>query len=51
MQCLDSGCCEIDKWSSDLLSRKAILDVLREQVDLIYARPPVWKIRLFLQKY
>jgi len=37
------GCCEIDKHSS---TRKAILDVLRQQGDLIYDRPPVSKARL-----
>ena len=42
------GCCEIDKHSSGLLSRKAILDVLCQQRDLIYARPPVSKARLLL---
>jgi len=43
------GCCEIDKHRSGLLlSRKAILNVLRQQGDLIYVRPPVSKARLFL---
>jgi len=38
------GCCEIDKHSSSLLfSRKAILDVLCQQGDLVYGRPPVPK--------
>jgi len=35
------GCSEIDKNNSGLLfSRKAILDVLFQQGDLIYGRPP-----------
>jgi len=43
------GCCEIDKHGSGLLlNRKAILDVLCEQGDLVYGRPPVSKARLFL---
>ena len=37
------GCCEVDKHSSGLLSHKAILDVLCEQGDLVYGRPPVSK--------
>ena len=41
------GCCEVDKHSSGLLfSRKAILDVLCQQGDLLYGRPPVSKARL-----
>jgi len=43
------GCCKIDKHSSGLLlSRKAILDVLCQQGDLIYGRPPVSEARLLL---
>ena len=43
------GCCEIDKHSSGLIfSRKAILDVLGQQGDLVYGRPPVSKARLLL---
>ena len=43
------GCCEIDKHSSGLLfSRKAILDVLCEQGDLVYGRLPVPKVHLLL---
>jgi len=42
------GCCEIDKHSSGLLlSRKAILDVLLQQGDLIYGRLHVSKACLF----
>jgi len=44
------GCCEIDKHSSGLLSRKAILDVLCQQGDLIYSRPRVSKTHLLLQE-
>jgi len=41
------GCCEVDKHSSGFLfSRKANLDVLYQQGDLIYGRPPVPKARL-----
>ena len=41
------GCCEVDKHSSGLLfSRKAILDVLCQQRDLVYGRPLVSKARL-----
>ena len=41
------GCCEADKHSSDLLfSRNVILDVLCQQSDLVYGRPPVSKARL-----
>jgi len=37
MPCSVLGCCEIDKYNSGLrLSLKAILDVLRQQGDLIY---------------
>jgi len=43
------GCCEVDKHSSGLLfSRKTILDVLCQQGDLLYGRPPVSKARLLL---
>jgi len=46
-RCHIVGCCEVDKHSSGLLfSRKAILDVLCQQGDLVYGRPPVSKIRL-----
>jgi len=42
--------CEVDKHSSGLLlNRKAILDVLCQQGDLIYGRPPVSKARLLLR--
>jgi len=42
-------CCEIDEHRSGfLLSRKDILNVLSQQGDLIYGRPPVSKARLFL---
>jgi len=45
-------CCEINKHSSGLLlSQKAILDVLRQHVELIYGRPPVVKARLFQWEY
>jgi len=41
------GCCEVDKHSSGLLfSRKAILDILCQQGDLVCGRPPVSKARL-----
>ena len=40
------GCCEIDKHS--ILSRKAILNVLCQQDDLVYDRPPWSKARLLL---
>jgi len=39
------GCCEIDKHSTGLLSRKTILDVLCQQGDLVCGRPPVSKFR------
>jgi len=39
-------CCEFDKHSSGLLSRKAILDVLCQQGDLVYGRPPKSKAHL-----
>ena len=39
------GCCEVDS-SGLLFSRKAILDVLCQQGDLVYGRPPVSKARL-----
>ena len=43
------GCCEVDEHSSGLLfSWKAILDVLRQQGDLVYGRPPVSGTRLLL---
>ena len=42
------GCCEVEKHSSGLVSRKAILDVLCQQGDLVYGRPPVSKARLLL---
>jgi len=41
-------CCEVDKHSSGILSRKAILDVLCQQGDLVYGRPPMSKARLLL---
>jgi len=45
------GCCEVDKHSSGLIfSRKTILDVLRQQGDLVYGRPPVSKARLLLRE-
>jgi len=45
------GCCEIDKHNSGLLlSRKAVLDVLPQQGDLICGVSPVSKARLFLWK-
>ena len=41
------GCCEVDKHTSGLLfSRKAILDVLGHQGDLVYGQPPVSKAGL-----
>ena len=41
------GCCEVNKYSSGVLfSRKAILDVLCQQCDLVYGRPPLSKARL-----
>jgi len=44
------GCCEIEKNSSGLLlSRKAILDILCQQSDLIYGQLPVSKDRLLLR--
>ena len=43
------GCCEVEEHSSSLLfSRKAILDVLCQQGDLIYGRPPVLEARRLL---
>ena len=40
------GCCEVDKHTCGLLfSRKTILDVLYQQGDLVYGRPPVSKAR------
>ena len=45
------GCCEVDKHSSGLLfSWNAILDVLCQQGDLIYGRPPVSEDRLLLRE-
>jgi len=45
------GCCEVDKHSSGLLfSRKAILDVLCQQGDLVCGRTPVSEARLFLRE-
>jgi len=45
------GCCGIDNYSSGLLlSRNVILDVLRQEGDLVYGRPPVSKARLFLRE-
>jgi len=41
------GCSEVNKHSSGFLfSRKAILDVLCQQGDLFYGRPPMSKARL-----
>ena len=40
------GCCEIVKHSSGLLSETAILDVLCQQGDLVYSRPPMSEARL-----
>ena len=46
-----AGCCEVGKHSFGLLlSRKAILDVLCQQGDLVYGRPPVSKARLHLRE-
>jgi len=43
------GCCEVNKHSSGLLfSRKSILDVLCQQGDQVYGRPPVAKVRVVL---
>jgi len=45
------GCCEVNKHSSSFLfSRKAILDVLCPQGDLVYGRPPVLKAHLLLRE-
>ena len=45
------GCCEVDKHSTGLLlSRKAILDVLCQQGDLVYGRPPLPKDCLLLRE-
>jgi len=44
------GCYVMDKHSSGLPSRKAILDVLCQQSDLIYGRPHVSKACLRLQE-
>jgi len=44
------GSCEIDIHSSGLLRRKVILDVLYQQGDLIYGRPPVSKTRPLLME-
>ena len=44
-----AGCCEVDNRISGLLfSRKAVLDVLFQQGDLVYGRTPVSKARLLL---
>ena len=44
-----AGCCEVDKHSSGLIfSSKAILDILCQQGDLNYGRPPVSEARLLL---
>jgi len=49
--CSVLGCCEVDKHSSGLLfSRKAILDVLCQQGDLVYGRPPVSKVCLLVRE-
>ena len=49
MPCNVVGCCEVDKHNSGhLISRKAILDILCQQGDLVYGRPPVSKARLLL---
>ena len=46
------GCCEFDEHSSSFLfSRKAILDVLCQQGDLIYGRPLVSEARLLLWEH
>jgi len=46
-----AGYCEVDKHSSGFLfSRKAVLDVLFQQGDLVYGRPPVSKARLLLRE-
>jgi len=37
------GCCEIDKHSYGFLSRKTTIDVLCQQGDLVYGRPPMSK--------
>jgi len=51
MQYNVAGCCEIDKHSSSLfLSRKAILDVLCQQRDLVGSRPSLSKSRLLLRE-
>jgi len=43
------GCCEFDSHSFDIpIYRKAIIDVLCQQGDLVYNRPPVSKARLLL---
>jgi len=44
------GCCEIDKHNSGLLCLKAIPDVLCQQGDLIYGRPPMSTARLALRE-
>ena len=45
------GCCEVDKHSSGLLfSRKAILDVLCQQGDLVHGQSPVSKACLLLRE-
>jgi len=40
------GNCEIEKHNSGLLCRKPILDILRQQGDLIYGRLPTSKVCL-----
>jgi len=46
-----TGCCEVDKHSSGLLvNRKAILDVLYQQGDLVYGGTPVSKARLLARE-
>jgi len=43
------GCCEVDERSFGLLfSCKAIFDVLCQQGDLVYGRPPMSEARLLL---
>ena len=42
------GYCEVDKHISGFLRRKAILDVLCQQGDMINGRTPVSKARLLL---
>jgi len=42
------GCCEVDTYSSGILLRKSLLDILCQQGDLVYGRPPVSKACLLL---